>query len=75
MPGPFDNFLSRVVSDCVNGPDDDVPASILPPPCDTCDGAGTVTEGYRDEYGSVVEQSTEVCPDCLGSGDQTGSRS
>lgn len=43
--------------------------SILPPPCATCDGRGTVTEGYRDEYGSLVEQSTSECPACHGSGD------
>lgn len=68
MTGPLDAFLHRVVRDVVNGPDA-VPASILPPPCATCDGAGTITEGYRDEYGSIVEQDTSTCPTCRGSGD------
>jgi DnaJ-class molecular chaperone len=56
-------FAAYVQASVVEG------GSILPPPCETCDGSGTVTEGYRDEYGSVVEQEDVDCPDCHGFGD------
>jgi hypothetical protein len=63
-PAPtLTEFAAYVQASVVEG------GSILPPPCETCDGSGTISEGYRDEYGSVVEQSSSTCPKCNGSGD------
>jgi hypothetical protein len=57
-------FAAYVQASVVEG------GSILPPPCETCDGAGTVEEACgRDQFG-VYETDTWPCPDCHGSGDR-----
>lgn len=65
----LNDFCAMAVGDCVNAGPDRVPASILPPVCERCEGRGEIEEACgRDQFG-VYETDVWPCPDCHGTGD------